>query len=360
MKQTGFDRFLLLLLHTCLLCMGPAQELLAGHRQPASRLRPAQYLNPYHLKDVHIPTQLAPTVAPSSTPSSPARYHFSPPVAEHFPCRELIRQPLAAQIHCQCRRDEPNMTVELNCDHVRWPIAAQSLQLLPGQVLDSILLRHAGLQMLPGQLFSASTGSSNASPPLQLKQLDLSHNYLRRLSQRSFDGVEHSLQQLRLGHNLLGDQLNPIFATNEFFALKSLQLLDLSFNRLRAVDSNLFAGLGNLTVRFQIVLSALGLLWAAGDILEDESWMASLRAFFRACFRATDGALDDKGDRRRGSQQSLQQKAKIISTKGSLVARFRWLLNQAWGNQVEAAGVCNGSRLECIGLSCFDCQLNVV
>lgn len=71
---------------------------------------------------------------------------------------------------------------------------------------------------------------------------------LRRLMERLLDGVEGTLQELRLGHNKLGDQLNPIFSTNEFLHLKALRVLDLSHNELRALDNNIFRGLRNLTV----------------------------------------------------------------------------------------------------------------
>lgn len=76
------------------------------------------------------------------------------------------------------------------------------------------------------------------------------HDQLRRLMERLLDGVEGTLQELRLGHNKLGDQLNPIFSTNEFLHLKALRVLDLSHNELRALDNNLFRGLRNLTVSY--------------------------------------------------------------------------------------------------------------
>jgi hypothetical protein len=257
----------------------------SGHRHPASRLRPAQYMNPYQSRDRRIPsTTESPSpitfsssranqtpeglASPVTTPVSSASWSASSsvgrprtvnvPIHEHFPCRDLIRQPIAAQTHCECRRDEHNST-ELNCEHVRLPMSAQfGIQLQHSNLpLDTLILRRQGLQQLPAHLFAHSSSSSSSAVALQVKRLDLRHNLLRRLSQRSFDGIEPSLQQLLLGHNLLGDQLNPIFATNEFFALTNLRLLDLSHNQLRALDSNLFAGLRNLTVSNSFILNRL-------------------------------------------------------------------------------------------------------
>ena len=100
--------------------------------------------------------------------------------------------------------------------------------------------RNSFIQGLEPQLFTASA--------IPLIRIDFSRNRLRRLMERIFDGVESSLIELDLSHNLLGDQLNPIFSSNEFLHLRNLRSLDLSHNELRALDNNLFKGLRNLTV----------------------------------------------------------------------------------------------------------------
>lgn len=55
--------------------------------------------------------------------------------------------------------------------------------------------------------------------------------------------------ELRLAHNLLGDSLNPIFATVEFQSLKNLKILDISYNKIRGVERGLLKGCEKLTVR---------------------------------------------------------------------------------------------------------------
>lgn len=55
--------------------------------------------------------------------------------------------------------------------------------------------------------------------------------------------------ELRLSHNLLGDSLNPIFATVEFTSLKNLKILDISYNKIRGVERGLLKGCEMLQVR---------------------------------------------------------------------------------------------------------------
>ena len=91
------------------------------------------------------------------------------------------------------------------------------------------------------QLFTASD--------LPLVRVDFSHNQVRRLTERLFDGVEDTLEVIELGHNLLGDNLNPVFSSGEFQNLKFLRVLDLSYNKLTEIESGLLDGCVNLKVR---------------------------------------------------------------------------------------------------------------
>ena len=54
------------------------------------------------------------------------------------------------------------------------------------------------------------------------------------------------LEELRLADNFLGDNLNPIFSSNEFHGMKELRLLDLSRNGLRSLEEGIFKGCENL------------------------------------------------------------------------------------------------------------------
>lgn len=54
--------------------------------------------------------------------------------------------------------------------------------------------------------------------------------------------------ELRLADNLLGDTLNPIFSSNEFHGLSQLKILDLSGNRIRAIEEGIFGGCRQLNV----------------------------------------------------------------------------------------------------------------
>lgn len=87
---------------------------------------------------------------------------------------------------------------------------------------------------------------------LPLRSLDFSGNSLRRLTERLFHGLQTSLIELRLADNLLGDTLNPIFSSSEFHGLKHLQFLDLSGNKIKAIEEGILEGCENLKVNLII------------------------------------------------------------------------------------------------------------
>jgi hypothetical protein len=59
---------------------------------------------------------------------------------------------------------------------------------------------------------------------------------------------QDTLIELRLTDNLLGDSLNPIFSTVEFQALSDLQVLDLSGNKIKAIEEGILKGCTKLDV----------------------------------------------------------------------------------------------------------------
>lgn len=76
---------------------------------------------------------------------------------------------------------------------------------------------------------------------LELEKLDLTGNSIHRLMDRHLK-IQGTLKHLRLGENLLGDNLNPIFSSNEFRELKELRLLDLHGNGIRSIEEGIFKG----------------------------------------------------------------------------------------------------------------------
>lgn len=98
--------------------------------------------------------------------------------------------------------------------------------------------RYAGHQSLPSPVFSREH--------LPLQKLDFSLNNLRRLPDRVFAEIADNLEELYLGDNLLGESLNPIFASPEFHNLASLKILDLSGNLIRGVEEGIFRGCAKL------------------------------------------------------------------------------------------------------------------
>lgn len=59
---------------------------------------------------------------------------------------------------------------------------------------------------------------------------------------------QDTLIELRLTDNLLGDSLNPIFSTVEFQSVSNLSLLDLSGNKIKAIEEGILKGCAKLDV----------------------------------------------------------------------------------------------------------------
>jgi Leucine-rich repeat (LRR) protein len=151
-------------------------------------------------------------------------------------CSELLaelRQP------CTCIYDDVDeLELELDCDRV---VFGADFPALPyGAALRSFSQRHVGLQSVPPQAFAGRN--------IGLARLDFSDNILRRLSEKSLDGLRGTLRELVLRDNLLGDTLNPIFSSSELHGLTNLQVLDLRGNQIRALEAGFVKGCPNLQV----------------------------------------------------------------------------------------------------------------
>lgn len=144
---------------------------------------------------------------------------------------------------CECSAEEgaeiDDIQLDLNCDNV---VFGNDFPVLPyGAPIRSFSQRFAGYQALPTQAF--------AGRAIPLAVLDLAHNSLRRLTERALDGTRESLRELVLADNLLGDTLNPIFASGELHGLVALRVLDIRGNQLRALEEGFVKGCPQLQVR---------------------------------------------------------------------------------------------------------------
>lgn len=157
-------------------------------------------------------------------------------------CKDIVLASELYEQHCLCSLDAVGY-LQIDCDGV--PVLADhNLAVNPFVAIARYSQRNAGMHLLGGPLFT------NVNGQIQLRSLDLQANNLKKLISRLFEGVEQSLEYLNLSHNLLGENLNPIFSTNEFLELKNLKSLDLAYNGLQILDSNLLIGLKQLNVSF--------------------------------------------------------------------------------------------------------------
>ncbi|XP_066150409.1 chaoptin [Euwallacea fornicatus] len=157
---------------------------------------------------------------------------------EFVPCQEIspeLRFPCSCALGPLEAALENNPSLSIDCDNIVFPSDAPFLPF--GAPVVSYRQRYAGHQVLPSQIFTSS---------LPLRALDLSHNALRKLTERMLHSVQNTLTELKLGYNLLGDTLNPIFSTNEFRGLKYLNLLDLSGNGIKTIEEGILEGCLNL------------------------------------------------------------------------------------------------------------------
>ena len=143
----------------------------------------------------------------------------------------------AINIDCLCSLNELNAT-RINCDNVVFP---GDFPVLPLRYyIQEFTQKNVGWQLLPTQIFTASD--------IPLKLVDFSHNSMRRLAEKLFEKMEDTLEEIYLSHNLLGDNLNTVFSTDEFHNLKFLRVLDLSYNGISGISVNLIKGCEQLKV----------------------------------------------------------------------------------------------------------------
>jgi len=152
--------------------------------------------------------------------------------AQWRPCVELKRDLL---VPCKCiiSANYPR-SIEMNCDRVIF--THDTVNVLRGQPIVSVSQRNCGHQILPEDLINSG---------LNLRKLDLSSNSISRLMDRVLQ-AQSELRELRLADNLLGDNLNPIFSSNEFHGMEELEILDLSRNGLRSIEEGILKGCTNL------------------------------------------------------------------------------------------------------------------
>ena len=166
-----------------------------------------------------------------------------------IPCVEFSS---AINLPCQCSLNEINAT-RINCDNV---VFGGDFPVLPLRYyIQEFSQKNVGWQLLPTQIFTASD--------VPLKIVDFSHNSMRRLAERLFDGMEDTLEEIYISHNMLGDNLNPVFSTDEFKNLKFLRSLDLSYNGLSGISEDLIDGCEQLKVSLSSISLHSALIYLA-------------------------------------------------------------------------------------------------
>lgn len=152
--------------------------------------------------------------------------------AQWQPCVELKRD---LKLPCRCAQLlDYSRSIRMNCDRVIF--TRESLELLRNQPIISITRRNSGYQKLPEDLLNSG---------LQFEKIDLTGNSINRLMDR-YLSIQNNLKELRLGNNLLGDNLNPIFSSNEFRDMEQLRLLDLNNNGIKSIEEGIFNGCNGL------------------------------------------------------------------------------------------------------------------
>lgn len=104
-----------------------------------------------------------------------------------------------------------------------------------GNELEDLKISQAELKTIIGNAFKYVRG---------LKRIDLSENRISKIDDGAFQDLEHSLVALKMAHALSPDyhSLSP----NIFKALTSLQYLDLSNNRIKAIPETSFHFMKNI------------------------------------------------------------------------------------------------------------------
>ncbi|XP_046492704.1 chaoptin isoform X1 [Neodiprion pinetum] len=144
------------------------------------------------------------------------------------PCVELKRD---LSLPCKCSLSPSHQrAIAMNCDGVIF--TRDVIEGLKQQPIVSFSQKTVGYKTLPEDLLSVG---------LPVEKLDLSENSITKLMDRLLQS-QSRLQELRLAGNLLGDNLNPIFSSNEFHEMRELRVLNLGQNGLRSIEEGIFKG----------------------------------------------------------------------------------------------------------------------
>lgn len=155
---------------------------------------------------------------------------------EWRPCVELKRD---LSVPCKCSLSpDHSRAIAMDCDGIIF--TRDTIDGLRRQPIVSFSQKNVGYKSLPEDLVGAG---------LPLEKLDLSENSINKLMDRVLQS-QNRLKELRLADNLLGDNLNPIFSSNEFHEMTELRVLDLGKNGLRSIEEGIFKGCGKLEELF--------------------------------------------------------------------------------------------------------------
>lgn len=147
---------------------------------------------------------------------------------EWRPCVELKRD---LSVPCKCSLSPVHQrAIAMNCDGIIF--TRDTTDALKDQPIVSFSQKNVGYKNLPDNLIGLN---------LPLEKLDLSGNSINRLMDRILLS-QNRIEELRLANNLLGDNLNPIFSSNEFHEMTELRVLDISKNGLRSIEEGIFKG----------------------------------------------------------------------------------------------------------------------
>ncbi|CAC5388422.1 unnamed protein product [Mytilus coruscus] len=129
-------------------------------------------------------------------------------------CGNILHHPCSFLPSCRCSSEHPSNAVKADCSHIQ----LERIPNVPSYVIK-LILKYNLIDEIPNGIFSNNT---------ILKEIDLSHNRIHRLTEMSFNGLQNLLK-LSLQNNDLSKGNNS-FGAQTFSQLKNLKYLNLKNN----------------------------------------------------------------------------------------------------------------------------------